>query len=135
MNRNMYWLLLATTTFTPSTKVILDKKMKALGIKAPAYNLASVAADAVSEDEEVKAAAIAKLNDTGAFWYVKPDVEVCTQIKKNLGKLRGKDFLNIHGALNAVAKVNFVVWDEGADFHIDWVLDRKGAEALNAEEA
>lgn len=135
MNRNMYWLLLATTTFTPSTKTILDKKMKFLGIKGPKYNLAKVAADAVSDDADTKAAAIEKLNDTGAFWYVNPTAEVCTQIKKNLSKMRAKDFLKLHGALNAVAKVNFVVWDDGADFHIDWVLNRKEAEALDAAEA
>lgn len=131
MNRNMYWLLLATTTFTPSTKTILSSKLKALGIKGPAYDLAKVSEDAVSSNADTKAAAIAKLNEVGAFWYVKPTVEVCEKIRKNFSKLRAKDFLKVHGSLNAVAKVTFVMWDEGADFHIDWILNRKEAEALN----
>jgi hypothetical protein len=134
MNKNQYWLILATTTYNVQPKYVLDSKLKAFGVKAPEYNLDSVVSDAVSDDADAKAAALEKLNDSSAFWYMKNDVVAYKRLHAKLKKLRATDFLKIHGALNAVADVTFVYDDNGAEFHINWVLNRKEAEKLNEEE-
>lgn len=135
MNKNQYWLIIATTTLNVQPKYSLDAKLKALGIKAPEYNLASVVADAVSDDEEKKAIALNKLNDPEAFFYMSNDEAKYKKVAAQMRKLRARDFLSKHGALNAVARVSFYYNQDGAEFNISWVLNRKAAEALDAEEA
>lgn len=133
MNRIQYWFLVATTVFSPTTKYILDKRTKKFGALGPKYDLAQVSEDAVSTDSATKKAAIAKLNDTSAFWYIKPTKEVCEKVCKNLETLRAKDFLKVHGVKNLVAKVSVVYTKCSATFHVSWMLNRKAAEALDAK--
>lgn len=134
MNKNQYWLIIATTTINVQPKHTLDAKLKAFGLRAPKYSLISIMEDAVGEDEDKKVEAIAKLNDPEAFFYMNNNTDEYKKIAAKMKKLRAKDFLKVHGSLNAVARVAFYFNEDGAEFNISWVLDRKEAERLNALE-
>lgn len=129
MNRNQYWYIIATTTFHPLQKKILDCRLKRSGISAKCYSLFSVSADAVGSDEAKRKAAIAKMKDPSVYWYMSTKPEDCLQVKKNLSKLKATDFLDLHGAFNTIPDVTFVSNRRGIEFHVNWMMNRKEADA------